>query len=98
MGSPQRETLHRGLAALTMRPMPFVVSPEFFEKAGLIMTTVVVLIRREEPDGKMYFPSARRSQKNKFEPFDKIRLNVYDGFDIVHLDRTSVRDASPPKS
>lgn len=80
-----------------MQPLPSVVSPEFFEKAGLIMVTVV-LIRQDEPEDKMLFPSARRSRKFFCEPFDKIRLNVYDAFDIVYIDRISVRDVSPPKS
>jgi hypothetical protein len=80
-----------------MQPLPSVVSPKFFEKAGLIMVAVV-LVRQDEPEDKMLFPSARRSRKIFYEPFEKIRLNVYDVFDIVHLDRTNVRDTSPPKS
>ena len=80
-----------------MQPLPSVVSPEFFEKDGLIMVTVV-LIRQDEPEDKMLFPSARQSRKIFYEPFDKIRLNVYDAFDIVYIDRISVRDVSPPKS
>ena len=80
-----------------MQPLPSVVTPKFFEKAGLIMVTVV-LIRQDEPEDKMLFPSARRSRKIFYEPFDKIRLNVYDAFDIVYIDRTNVRDTSPPKS
>ncbi len=80
-----------------MQPLPSVVSPEFLFESWLIMS-VIIVIRQDEPENKMLFPSARRSPKNNYETFDKIRLNVYDAFDIVYIDRTSVRDVSPPKS
>lgn len=85
--------LYQSLAALLTQHLPSVVSPEFTNESWLIMNTVIV-IRHDLPEDKMIFPSARRTQSyNK-----KFFLPVYAAPVILALEKTNVRDVSPPKS
>lgn len=89
--------MYRGLAALTMQPLPLVVSPEFFGESWLVMVTVIS-IRHDLPEDKMVFPSARRMQKNNYFHSTIFPLFVYDEFYMLNSDRTSVRYVKVPKS
>lgn len=89
--------MYRGLAAFDAASALCSIPRIFMEKAGLIMVTVV-LIRQDEPEDKMLFPSARRSRKKYSEPFDIFPLFVYDEFYMLNSDRTSVRHVRVPKS
>lgn len=93
MRSPQREKLLQSLAALLTQPQPSVVSPEFLFESWLIMS-VIIVIRHDMPEDKMFFPSAREKKKKT----EKIFLPVYAVPVIFESRGTNVRDVSPPKS
>lgn len=88
--------LYQSLAALLTQPLPSVVSPKFTNESWLIMVTVIS-IRHDLPEDKMLFPSARRTC-NKSEKSVKLYLPVYAAPVILALEKTNVRDVSPPKS
>ena len=93
MRSPQREKLLQSLAALLTQLLPLWYPPKFFCESWLIMS-VIIVIRHDLPEEKMFFPSAREKKKKT----EKIFLPVYAVPVIFEPRRTNVWDVSPPKS
>lgn len=87
--------LYRGLAALTMQPLPSVVSPKFTNESWLIMYSVI-FIRHDLPEDTFYFPSVRRTTPTR--NLQKCPLNIYDAPAMLKAKRTDVRYGDLPPS
>ena len=77
------------MASWQLPAAPFKLQNE----SWLIMVTVIS-IRHDEPEDKMYFPSARRTPENK--KLQKCQLKYYAAPVILGLDKTNVRHDLPP--
>ena len=90
---------HRGEAAAELGGITDAASalcgiPQITCVESWLIMSVIIVIRHDLPEEKMFFPSAREKKKK----LQKCQLPIYAVPVIFEPRKTNVRDVSPPKS